>query len=233
MKHFRKPINWIANYIAIPLMIIGITILFTGCTAFTVVKNGQQAEGSADGGGTDSSTFDPDGYVNTLWDSEVIPYMEENAKELTEVVNALKSGVDQAGSKFGTRKATEGSPWNFIVKGKGKILTVNNETRAGFIELDLAPYDGKMDIKLAIGPVLKGSAIRDTLAFINFDEFKNQIQYAQIGSAFNKKAYDTVISAANVDSLANQEIGFTGAFTADGAAVTVIPVVLGHAKEGN
>lgn len=234
MKHIRKPtMKWIAQYIAVALMIIGITMLSTGCTAFTVVKTGEQAEGSANGSGVDNSTFDPEGYVNTLWEPEVIPYMQENAKDVTEVLNALKSGADQAGNKFGTRKATEGSPWNFIVKGKGKVLTLNTETRAGFIELDLAPYDGSMDIKLAIGPVLKGSAIRDSLAFINFDEFKNQIQFAQIASAFNKKAYDSVISAANVDSLANQEIGFTGAFTADGAVVTVIPVVLGQSKEGN
>ena len=41
---------------------------------------------------------------------------------------------------------------------------------------------------LQIGPVVKGSAIRDTLPFFSFGKVTNQIEYAQVGRAFNERA---------------------------------------------
>ena len=41
---------------------------------------------------------------------------------------------------------------------------------------------------LQIGPVVKGSAIRDSLPFFSFGNVTNQIEYAQVGRAFNERA---------------------------------------------
>lgn len=229
----REAVSFKIKAAALLILIAGLATATTGCKVYTVVKNGQQAGGSGSPSSTNDSSFDPDGYVNNLWNSEIIPYMKSNAKALPEVLKAVKEDPEKAGGKYGFRNASSGSAWSFIVKGSGKVLKVNAESRAGFMELDLAPYDGQVDIKLSIGPVFKGAAIRDSLAFINFDEFKNQIQYAQLANALNKKALDTAVATAKTDTMANQEISFIGAFTADGTDISVVPVQLGQGKEGN
>src|SRR5690554_2437925 len=51
-------------------------------------------------------------YVNNIWDSEIIPYMEEKANEITAVINMIeKNGEDEAGEKYGIREYEVGTPW--------------------------------------------------------------------------------------------------------------------------
>jgi predicted lipoprotein len=58
--------------------------------------------------------------------------------------------------------------------------------RGNYLDVD-ADGDGKADAKVQIGPAVRGTALRDTLEFVNFNEFKNQIEWAQFGKAFNEK----------------------------------------------
>jgi predicted lipoprotein len=233
MRHTRRVFTCSIKQISCFLFILCFAVLFTGCTLFTIVRNDQQAGGKPTGGvDYNDPAFDPNGYVNSIWDTKVIPYLKGKAINLAELNDALKGNADQAGSKYGYRGTGTSNPWNFIVKGRGKVLSVNTESRAAIMEIDLAPYDNKKDIAIAVGPVFKGTSIRDSLDFIKFEEFKNQIQYAQLANAFNKKVYETTISAANVNSLVNQEIDFTGAFTNEGTSVVVTPIEIGLSKEG-
>ena len=69
------------------------------------------------------------------------------------------------------------------------------------------------DAIIQIGPVIKGTAIRDTLDFMTFGMFVNQIEFAQLSNALNKKAYDTVLSKFDRDTIIGKTIVFEGAFT--------------------
>ncbi len=42
---------------------------------------------------------------------------------------------------------------------------------------------------------MRGTALRDTLDFVNFNEFKNQIEWAQFGKAFNDKVNTAFLSS--------------------------------------
>lgn len=82
---------------------------------------------------------------------------------------------------------------------------------------------GKEDVVLQIGPIIRGNAIRDAASFINFDDFKNQVQFARLSKALNKKAMtnfarpDSSWSGSTVDVLA--------AVTFKGASVSeVVPL---------
>jgi predicted lipoprotein len=44
------------------------------------------------------------------------------------------------------------------------------------------------NVVLKIGPVILGNAIRDATSFIKFSDFKNQVQFARLSKALNKKA---------------------------------------------
>jgi hypothetical protein len=82
--------------------------------------------------------------------------------------------------------------------------------------------------KIQIGPALRGSALRDVLDFVNFNEFKNQIEWAQFGKAFNEKVNGSVLQSLPRDGLAGKTVKVTGAFTmpASGQLPLVTPATL-------
>ncbi|WP_378951288.1 DUF2291 family protein [Pelosinus sp. sgz500959] len=189
-------------------------ILFSGCKLYTVVPNDKTKDSQQ---GTvfyfQDENFDANQFVDSVWDSKVIPAINQKASDMSIVIQATKTDVDEAGKKYGIRSAQEGSPWNFIVKGKGRVLNVNTESRAGTIDIDLAPYDGKADFKIQIGPVIKGTAVRDSFDFIKYDDFKNQMVFAELSNAFHKKIASNLL--AKTDFLGNKgkEVNFIGVFT--------------------
>jgi predicted lipoprotein len=95
------------------------------------------------------------------------------------------------------------------------------------MDVDLAPNDGTLDLKLQVGPVIKGTAIRDSLSFISFDEFENQIEFAKLANTMNKKACESALGTTEVKGMVGKEIEFIGYFTADGTEdVLVTPVTI-------
>ena len=133
-----------------------------------------------------------------------------------------------AGEEFGYREKEEGSPWNFRVKGSGVVTAVNTESRASTVDIDLFPNDGKADLVLQIGPVIKDSAIRDSLDFISFTDFTNQLEFARLSNAFNKVVNKDVTSKLDRENLMGKKISFWGAFTQlqDSDLIRVTPVAL-------
>ena len=175
----------------------------------------------------ENDNFNADKYVNNIWESKVMLYFEKKATAADRLWADFRKDSDAAGQKYGIRASEEGSPWNFIMKGTGKIIAVNTTSRAGTVELDLPPYDNQKDFIIQIGPVIKGSSIRDSLDFISFDDFENQIVFAQLSNTFNKRIYDRLLSKTDFTKLKDREVDFTGAFTADGSGdVLVTPVLI-------
>lgn len=134
-----------------------------------------------------------DARVAELWDAKLIPYATAKAGNFVDVRSALEVNLDAAGTKYGHKEKEGSSPWTVLVNVEGKIVGANTETRAGYIDVD-ADSDGKADLRVQIGPVFRGTAIRDSLDFVNFNEFTNQIDFAQFGKAFNTYLDRTVTS---------------------------------------
>src|SRR5699024_2031206 len=78
----------------------------------------------------------------------------------------------------------------FIVGGIGKILNINNKSQRGLIAVDIKPFDDKKDFVMQVGPVIKGTAIRDTLDTVDFNDFENQIQWSNLAEAYNSKSFE-------------------------------------------
>ncbi|MBB4226479.1 DUF2291 family protein [Rhizobium mongolense] len=157
------------------------------------------------------TAFDPDAKVEAIWQPKVVPYFEKRAGELKEVLQLATSSPDQAGERYGNPRKQSSSPWTYAVKFTGKVIAADTASRAATLDVD-ADGDGKADAKLQIGPALRGTALRDTLAFVNFNEFKNQIEWAQFGKAFNEKANTAFLSAIPRDDLAGKTVTVIGAF---------------------
>lgn len=169
-------------------------------------------------------------YVTKLWDTDVIPVVRDKAFPIETVIAAIEGGLDKAGPEFGHRPAEEGSPWSFVVKGTAVIKEKNTTSRAGTVLVDVATPKGPIPVTIQIGPVIKGNSLRDAMPFINFQNFTNQLEFAEVGRAFNGRVV-TELKAA-VDALApGQTIAYSGTFSLNSATdkILLTPVLIGPA----
>jgi predicted lipoprotein len=173
-----------------------------------IVKTPTAAEKAAQAAKT---AFNPAEKVDAIWQSQAVPSIAKRAGDLKEVLSAIAANPDEAGARFGHRDVQGSAPWTYVVKFEGKILTADTQSRAATIDVDV-DGDGKADAKVQIGPALRGTALRDSLDFVNFNEFKNQIEWAQFGKAFNEKVNATLLQALPHDGLTGKTVSVSGAF---------------------
>ena len=153
-----------------------------------------------------SEAFNPEEYANRLWASTLLPYVDAQAKPLATLVESIEKDLPGAGKSMG-RQAGEGSPFIFIAKGEGKVVAVTKESPIGVIKVDVG---GRL-IEVQAGPYITGSALRDCLPLINFNDFTNQVAFAEASSGLNRKALkENQTALANVN--VGQVVNFTGVF---------------------
>lgn len=125
------------------------------------------------------------GLVIETYDAKLLPLIAEKALPVAEMKTRVAAGLDNAG---GQRGAGDGAAWNFAVTGQGKVVAANLTSRARTLDVD-ADGDGKADLTLQLGPVIKGTSLRDFApALYDFTSFRDQIQFAQLGRALNDRA---------------------------------------------
>jgi len=162
----------------------------------------------------EARTFNAKKYVADIWDSKVIPFVDKNAQPIDTIIKALKENDEKACKTYGYQAVPEKqNPYNFIVTGEGKVVTVNTKSRNGRIIVDLIPLDGKHDVTIQIGPVLIGQSIRDSMKFIHFGDFTNQLDWAKLSDELNSKVRENVLANIDTTKLKNKTISFTGCFS--------------------
>ena len=226
------------DYIKVFLLLItAIFFLFTlsSCKLWTVVELNKENTTSANNVNLDGENTNLTEYVDKLWSENVVPYIVEESKknEASEVIAAIKNDQENAGEQYGIRESAAGTPWKYIVSGEARIISLNTESRNGTVGLDLQPYDDEVDLKMQVGPVIQGTTIRDSLDFISFDNFGNQIEYAQFSSELNDKVNQEVLNGFNFEDLLNQEINFKGVVVKDSSELIITPVEIALLEEEN
>jgi predicted lipoprotein len=183
------------------------SLMLSSCVPWTVRPIEKQGAPSAA-----DRAFDAKAYVDAIWESQVMPAVSSGAADLAGLL----------------RGRPEDLPPAFLVKGAGRILNVDTSSRAGRMLIDIEPYDGRADAAIEIGPVLRGTALRDALPFIQFSQFVNQLEFARVGNALNERVWKTVLASLPREGLAGAGATFTGAASrpaADGI-VEILPVQL-------
>lgn len=184
------------------VVLAALCLAVTGCKFVKTAD--QQAQAAA-------SAFDPDKMVAGAWDAEVLPYMKQRAGAFEDVMALITSNPDAAAQKFGHKEKEGNAPWTYVATVKGTIVTAETKSRAASVEVDVNG-DGKPDVRVAIGPAIRGTALRDSLGFVNFNAFKNQIDWAQYGKSFNTHVNATVLEKLPRDGLVGKKIEALGAF---------------------
>lgn len=205
---------------------VALILSLTGCTLWTV-RSLHPAAGAASGQSAEPGKpgFSPVAYVDSIWQSKVLTTVQEQAVDLPTLLAALKADPEGAKQKYGHHEGQR--PYNFLVKGEGKVLAVDTSSRSGTVKVDLAPGDGQPDATIQVGPVIRGTSLRDALPFIQFNLFTNQIEYADVSNALNDHVIKDAIGNLAVPGLQGKTVDFLGAFTLDDTgAVLITPVKL-------
>lgn len=172
----------------VPALIASLCTILLPLSGCKIVPNDQRAKTAGSSANQTAEGFNAAGYVDSVWASQLTTHFDSKANDLATVIAAVKTDLDKAGNDYGHRAASEGSPWSFAVKSSGKVVSVNTESRAGTLIVEIASDAGPQQVTLQIGPVVKGTAIRDSLPFFSFANVTNQIEFAQVGRSFNERA---------------------------------------------
>jgi len=207
--------------LALTLTLAASTLL-TGCGIVKVVKIGEEGKYTGD------VEFNAGDDVEAIWEESALPEMNENAVDLKELLEGSNGDLTAMADDYGKYSMGDSGELSYVVKGTGTVGEVNTQSQAGYMTVKLDGYNGTESVKIQIGPVYKGSAIRDSLSFIKFGDYKNQEQWAAVSQSINEVVAKDVVEPAKPDSLQGKTISFVGAFTvsAGSSDVLITPVVL-------
>ena len=201
---------------------IGLTLavlvmfMLIGRYGFTVIKIADEEKIAQ------SEVFDPAAYVDSIWDSQLIPTFDQQAVDLSKILAEMQPDANGTASKdslIAVAKQygliTVGEAHVYMVKGSGKIVAVNTETSLGMAEVALDGYSGPVKVLLYIGTRIPSddTSVRDALGFITLGTFKDQTEYGKAGSEINKRVLTQVVDPLDRNDLLGKTISFTGAFS--------------------
>lgn len=215
--------------LVMPATLMALLVGVTGVAGCKIVKTAEPGSQAAD---TASATPANDAermgqLAGQMFTDRVVPYVAEQAMDLADLRASLAGGLDAAGDAHGHRPGSEGSPWNFLVKGQGKVIAADTASRAATLDLD-TDADGAADLTVQLGPVVKGTALRDSADFIVFSDFRDQIEFAKLARALNDEAHRAIIATQPTGGPVGKTMAFEGALTIRGAndALVLVPTQL-------
>ncbi|RMC37739.1 DUF2291 family protein [Paracoccus alkanivorans] len=195
-------------------------VAMAGCKIVPDPDPGEAA--SAASGQTDEARMEA--YAQEIWQPKVLPVIQENLVPLAELRSALAADANAAGQQHGLRPEGEANPWNFAVSGEGRIVEAKLDSRAAKLGVDTTG-DGAADVTVQLGPVIRGTALRDAMPFIVFTDFRDQIEFAKLANALNAAAHAAIAKPGG--DVIGQTARFEGVFTLrDPAKIELVPTML-------
>lgn len=165
-----------------------------------------------------AEAFDAEAYVASIW-PQILETAEGTAVDVTTIGRAPS---EVGGDSQPTRRA-------ILVRGSGVVLRVDLSSRVGLAHVQI---DGLVapGVAIQVGPVLRGTALRDALPFVRFTDFANQFDFAAVASSINRRVLQEVIGPIDVETLAGRMVSFAGAVVIDNtradSTLAIVPVTL-------
>jgi predicted lipoprotein len=149
--------------------------------------------------------FDPASYAQSNYQSKIVPAIESNAVDLVTLVAGLTADPDATGEKYGKRDGT--SPWSYAVRATGTA----GEPVNGLLPITVKGVPATTRTSVQIGPAINGTALRDATGLIHFNDFVNQVEYADSAIALNAAMAKSVLAGLDPKTLAGKVITVVGA----------------------
>jgi predicted lipoprotein len=199
--------------------VVAVALLAAIALTTTTVSASDPGAAAAAGG----STFDAVEYAQEHYDSEVVPTIQENAVEITELLPQIIEDPDAAGEQYGHRAGVS-SPYAYAVSGEG----VAGKVDGTLLPLQIEGLPDDVQVMLQIGPAINGTALRDATGLVDFNDFLNQIEYANAATELNNKVKSDVLADFDAKGAEGKTVRFVGAFAygSNPAVLQVTPVEL-------
>lgn len=156
--------------------------------------------------------FNAAAYVDSLWSARLVPAVESSAVDARTLLDALRASAEGAAAQYGHHEVN--GPVYFLVKGAGMVTGVDTQSRVGLALVDIAPFDGRPDVSIQIGPVLRGTSLRDATGLVRFTDFVNQLQFADVGNELNARVAKLVLAPLDRSKLKGRMVSFAGTLAA-------------------
>ncbi len=200
----------------IPVIFILIAFLMSSCTIKKISEVDKDKKSDEYSTWTKSGkSFDPIEYVDSVWEEKIVPEFLEKSVEIGPLLEALAEDKETAVSQYGLEKKSGEKLPSFKVKGTAKVLEFDDSSRNGLLILDLVPTDEEADVPLQVGPVIRKTAIRDSVSFISFTDVGNQLQFASLADELNKRMKEEAVEPLNLENIEGKKISFYGAIKVD------------------
>lgn len=186
------------------LVVAALFVVYSACT-MTVVKKGEEAKL------TGEVVFSPQEAAQNFWQEHGDTYFAEKAIEITKLLEEANGDFSKV-EKYAF-KSGDSTELNFIVKGEAEVTKIKTNLRAGYLGLKIAGVEKPSDIRLQVGPVFKGAAVRDSINLISYKDYKNQIEWAQVSVGLHNLILDKVLKPIDLNSLEGKKIEFIGCFS--------------------
>ena len=149
--------------------------------------------------------FNPDNF-GTQEFPRIRDYVTEKAPDAVQLAEDLTTDRDAAIAAYGTMAgAFPVMPVTFTgVAGEG---------RSGIFEVMVDGLPDGTGIRVQTGPAINGTELRDIPGDITFGDFRNQIEFQNVGAGINRAMAAEVLSDLDRDGLTGKTVTVTGAFT--------------------
>jgi predicted lipoprotein len=151
-----------------------ITLLLTACTVVDLDENGKPIMPADPNAKASFDNLTPQQIAQQTWQERVIDAAHKHALDTTALTTQLKTKQEK--------------PYSVFVRLTSQVerVDVSNEREQKLV----MTLNGK-PLEIQMGPVVRGNAIRDATGF-KFEDFTNQVQFAQLSRAYNREAVKTL-----------------------------------------
>ncbi|MFV2012970.1 MULTISPECIES: DUF2291 family protein [unclassified Micromonospora] len=201
--------------------VIGGTCLVALLIAIASTTKVVDAEEAAVAGA--AQQFDAAGYAAQRYDTEVVPAIEQNAVDIAQLLEAVTADPAAAGQEYGHRDGPN-ARYAFAATGTG----VAGPVAGTLLPLQIDGLPEGVQVSLQVGPAINGTALRDAAGFITFDQFLNQLEYADAATELNNQVKAKVLAGFDAEAAVGKQVSFVGAFTygSNPELIQVTPVEL-------
>jgi predicted lipoprotein len=199
--------------------VLAVALLAAIAATTTTVSASDPGAAAAAGG----STFDAVEYAEERYAAEVVPNIQENAVPITDLLPQIVEDPEAAGEQYGHRSGSS-SPYAYPTSGEGVAGAVDGT----LLPLTIEGIPDDVQVMIQIGPAINGTALRDATGLVDFNDFLNQIEYANAATELNNKVKSDVLADFDAAGAEGRTVRFVGAFAygSNPAVLQVTPVEL-------
>lgn len=134
-------------------------------------------------------------------------YISQNAVDAATLASAAQKDQAAAAKQYG--KSVDGATYIIPVTFTGVVGEV---PKAGYTPITVAALPKDIKVGLQLGPAINGTDLRDVTGKVSLNDFENQIQYQDAGSAINNEV-KKILKKVDAADLQGKTVTVEGAFT--------------------